>query len=122
MWEKLFLKSVRAKLFFTLCIVILMIIGFFVIINNVMLEAIYYYSKYNAVLDAYNFINENIPKEFLEEEGFDLAVQHQQQPQRGNISDTEAVELVHGELVAALFDLVLYKFSTDLIGHHEGHQ
>ena len=68
MWEKLFLKSVRAKLFFTLCIVILMIIGFFVIINNVMLEAIYYYSKYNAVLDAYNFINENIPKEFLEED------------------------------------------------------
>ena len=68
MWEKLFLKSVRAKLFFTLCIVILMIIGFFVIINNVMLEAIYYYSKYNAVLDAYNFINENIPQEFLEED------------------------------------------------------
>lgn len=68
MWEKLFLKSVRAKLFFTLCIVILMIIGFFVIINNVMLEAIYYYSKHNAVLDAYNFINENIPKEFLEED------------------------------------------------------
>ena len=68
MWEKLFLKSVRAKLFFTLCIVILMIIGFVVIINNVMLEAIYYYSKYNAVLDAYNFINENIPKEFLEED------------------------------------------------------
>ena len=33
-----------------------------------MLEAIYYYSKYNAVLDAYNFINENIPKEFLEED------------------------------------------------------
>ena len=60
--------------------------------------------------------------EFLEEEGFDLAVQHQQQPQRGNISDTETVELVHGELVAALFDLVLYKFSADLIGHHEGHQ
>lgn len=68
MWEKLFLKSVRTKLFFTLCIVILMIIGFFVIINNVMLETIYYYSKNNAVLDAYNYINENIPKSFSEEE------------------------------------------------------
>lgn len=68
MWEKLFFKSVRTKLFFTLCIVILMIIGFFVIINNVMLETIYYYSKNNAVLDAYDYINENIPKEFSEED------------------------------------------------------
>ncbi len=68
MWEKLFFKSVRTKLFFTLCIVILMIIGFFVIINNVMLETIYYYSKNNAVLEAYDFVNENIPKEFSEED------------------------------------------------------
>lgn len=68
MWEKLFLKSVRAKLFFTLCIVILMIIGFFVIINNVMLETIYYYSKNNAFLDTYNYINKNLPKTFSEED------------------------------------------------------
>lgn len=68
MWEKLFFKSVRIKLFSTLCIVILMIIGFFVIINNVMLETIYYYSKNNAVLEAYDFVNENIPKEFSEED------------------------------------------------------
>lgn len=68
MLEKLFLRSVRAKLFFTLCVVILMIIGFFIIINNVMLETVYYYSKNNAVLEAYDFINKNIPKNFSEEE------------------------------------------------------
>ena len=68
MWEKLFLKSVRAKLFFTLCIVILMIIGFFVIINSVLLETIYFYSKNNAFLDTYNYINENVPKTFSEDD------------------------------------------------------
>lgn len=68
MLEKLFFRSVRAKLFFTLCVVILMIISFFIIINNVMLETIYYYSKNNAVLEAYDYINENIPKSFSEEE------------------------------------------------------
>ncbi len=67
MWEKLFFKSVRSKLFFTLCIVIFMIIGFFIVINSVMLETIYYYSKNNALLETYNFINENIPKTFSEE-------------------------------------------------------
>lgn len=57
--NKLF-KSVRSKLFVTLCIVILMIIAFLVIINNSVLESFYYYSKKNASLDAYKYINENI--------------------------------------------------------------
>ena len=38
-------KSIRAKLFITLCIVIGMIIAFFVIINNTVLETLYYTSK-----------------------------------------------------------------------------
>lgn len=62
------LKSVRAKLFITLCIVIIMIIAFFVIINNAVLEALYYYNKKEASLNTYNYINENIPKEFSEED------------------------------------------------------
>ena len=62
------LKSVRAKLFITLCIVIIMIIAFFVIINNAVLEALYYYNKKEARLSTYNYINENIPKEFSEED------------------------------------------------------
>ena len=66
MFKKVF-KSVRAKLFFTLCVVILMLIGFFIIINNAVLEALYYYSKKESTLETYNYINENLPK-ILEEE------------------------------------------------------
>ena len=66
MLKKVF-KSVRAKLFFTLCVVILMIIGFFIIINNAVLEALYYYSKKESTLETYNYINENLSK-ILEEE------------------------------------------------------
>ena len=66
MLKKVF-KSVRAKLFLTLCVVILMLIGFFIIINNAVLEALYYYSKKESTLETYNYINENLSK-ILEEE------------------------------------------------------
>ena len=66
MLKKVF-KSVRAKLFLTLCVVILMLIGFFIIINNAVLEALYYYNKKESTLETYNYINENLPK-ILEEE------------------------------------------------------
>ena len=59
---KKILKSVRAKLFLTLSIVIFMIIIFFVIINNAVLEALNYYLKKDAMLNTYNYINSNIPK------------------------------------------------------------
>jgi len=64
--KKNIFKSVRAKLFLTLCVVILMIIFFFVIINNVVLETLYYHSKKEASLEAYNYINQNLPKEISE--------------------------------------------------------
>lgn len=62
MIKKNLFKSVRAKLFLTLCIVILMIIFFFIVINNVVLETIYYFSKKEASLNVYDYINENLPK------------------------------------------------------------
>ena len=62
MIKKNLFKSVRAKLFLTLCIVILMIIVFFIVINNVVLETIYYLSKKDASLNLYNYINDNLPK------------------------------------------------------------
>lgn len=65
--KKIF-KSVRAKLFLTLCVVIFMIIAFFIIINNSVLEALYYYSKKEATLNTYNYINTNIPKTLSENE------------------------------------------------------
>ena len=65
--KKNFWKSVRVKLFLTLCVVIGMIIAFFIIINNAVLESVYYYSKKNASLSVYDFINNNLPKVMTEE-------------------------------------------------------
>ena len=62
MKKKNLFKSVRAKLFITLCVVVIMIIFFFIIISSAVLEAIYYYSKTEASLNIYNYINENLPK------------------------------------------------------------
>lgn len=61
-------KSVRTKLFLTLCVVVCMIIGFFIIISNTVLETLYYYSKKESTLDTYNYINSNIPKVISDEE------------------------------------------------------
>ena len=57
-------KSVRVKLFFSLCIVVILIVLFLIIINNVVLESFYMYSKtegikqiYEKVKQYYNEIN-----------------------------------------------------------------
>lgn len=57
--KKIF-NSVRAKLCITLCIVIIMIIGFLVIVNSVILEALYYNSKKNSSLETYEYIKQNV--------------------------------------------------------------
>lgn len=57
--KKIF-NSIRAKLFFTLCIVIVMIIAFLVIVNSVILETLYYYSKKESSLETYKYVKENI--------------------------------------------------------------
>lgn len=69
--KKMF-QSVRAKLFLTLCVVIVMIIAFLVIINNAVLESFYFYSKKNASLDAFNYINENIDNPEISDFGLEL--------------------------------------------------
>lgn len=50
-------KSVRVKLFATLCVVIIIIIAFLVIINNFVLEAFYMYSKQQDLMEVYRNIN-----------------------------------------------------------------
>lgn len=62
MIKKNVFKSVRAKLFITLCVVILMIIFFFIVINNTVLETLYFHSKKEASLNVFNYINEKLPK------------------------------------------------------------
>ena len=58
------IKSVRMKLFITLCVVVLSIVFFLIIVNSVILETFYLYSKSNSLKKAYiqinqYFINEN---------------------------------------------------------------
>ena len=56
--KKIF-NSIRAKLFITLCIVIAMIISFLVIVNSVVLETLYYYSKKETSLETFEYIKAN---------------------------------------------------------------
>ena len=51
------LGSVRVRLFFTLGISVLLIILFLIILNNVILETFYLYSKRNTLIDVYEIVN-----------------------------------------------------------------
>ena len=53
-------KSVRAKLFISLCIVIVLTIIFLIIINNIVLETFYIYNKKDIEKYLYEQINEKI--------------------------------------------------------------
>ena len=63
--KKIF-NSIRAKLFLTLCIVVAMIISFLVIVNSVVLETLYYYSKKETSLEAFEYIKANYKDELSE--------------------------------------------------------
>ena len=52
------LKTVRSKLFFTLCVVVLSIILFLILVNSFILEKYYQYTKSNQLKTLYNNINE----------------------------------------------------------------
>ena len=56
-------KSVRVRLFISLCVVVTIIVLFLIIINNVVLESFYLYSKIKNVQLAYQKINEYYNKE-----------------------------------------------------------
>ena len=51
------LRSVRVKLFVSLCIAVILIVLFLIIINNVVLESFYLYSKTKSVKTVYEKIN-----------------------------------------------------------------
>ncbi len=50
-------KSVRVRLFLTLCTVIIIVILFLILINNIVLETFYLYSKTNTIKSLYEKIN-----------------------------------------------------------------
>ncbi len=58
--KRSFFKSVRGKLFLNMCIVVGMIIVFFIIIANVVLESLYYYSKQKTFMEVYEYLKQNI--------------------------------------------------------------
>lgn len=50
-------KSIRIKLFLTLCIVVIIIIAFLILTNNFVLESFYLYSKTKNLISVYEKIN-----------------------------------------------------------------
>ncbi len=50
-------KSVRGKLFFSLCVVVISIILFLILVNSFVLEKYYLYTKSNTLKSVYNTIN-----------------------------------------------------------------
>lgn len=55
--ERIKVKSVRSKLFLTLCIVVISIILFLILVNRFVLEKYYQYTKSNKLKSVYNMIN-----------------------------------------------------------------
>ena len=49
--------SIQVKLFFSLCVVIVLTILFLIIINNLVLETFYIYNKKDSAKDLYEQIN-----------------------------------------------------------------
>lgn len=50
-------KSIRVKLFLTLCVAVIIIIVFLILTNNFVLETFYLYSKQKNLISVYNRIN-----------------------------------------------------------------
>ncbi len=56
-------KSIRMKLFFSLCIVVIIIIAFLILTNNFVLETFYLYTKTNNLIGIYERLNHYYSKE-----------------------------------------------------------
>lgn len=61
-------KSIRIKLFASLCLVVIVTILFLIVINNIALEAFYVYSKKDVVKNVYEEINERYNQNYTDEE------------------------------------------------------
>ena len=61
-------KSIRIKLFVSLCIVIVATILFLIIINNLVLETFYIYNKKDSVKNLYEQINQKYNEKIIEKD------------------------------------------------------
>ena len=58
------LKSIRMKLFFTLTVVVVIIVFLLIFINSIVLETYYLYSKVNTLLNVYSDVNDYYNNDF----------------------------------------------------------
>lgn len=61
-------KSIRIKLFVSVCVVVVLTILFLIIINNIALEVFYVYSKKDVVKNVYEEINDKYNQDYSNEE------------------------------------------------------
>lgn len=59
-------KSIRIKLFLTLCIVVIIIIAFLILTNNFVLESFYLYTKTNNLIGIYEKMNQYYKQEQID--------------------------------------------------------
>ena len=55
-------NSIRFKLFITLAISVVVIILFLIVLNNIVLESFYLYTKQGALVDIFDEVNKSIKK------------------------------------------------------------
>lgn len=65
------LKSVRAKLFLTLAIAVIIFIAFFMVVNNTVIEKYYYFKEYEKSLSIYDYANKEYDKNKLSKMAFE---------------------------------------------------
>ena len=64
------LKSVRVRLFLTLCVVVIALVICLIAVNSLVLENFYIYSKTNTIKELYNKIND-----YYEEPNLDISLE-----------------------------------------------
>lgn len=74
-------KSVRMRLFLTICTVIIFIIVFLIMVNNIVLQTFYMYTKTKTIKDLYeqinNYYKESVTKSIdIEDELKNIAVKN----------------------------------------------
>ncbi len=69
------LKSIRVKLFLTLCIVVIIIIAFLILTNNFVLESFYLYTKTKNLISIYDRINNYYLQEQTDSSAIELELE-----------------------------------------------
>ena len=91
-------KSIRIKLFVSVCVVVILTILFLIIINNIALEAFYVYSKKDVVKNVYEEINDKYNQNYSNEE-IEEFIKHRASTNNIDIliKDNEAGEVISSD-------------------------